>query len=230
MKKKLVRLKEVLLVFLPITLLCCMSLGAIAEGTLMTIQSMKQAKAFSEDSILTEDLDLILKAGVGTVAQLDRQCWQLVAITDASLLDSLADEVEAVRISAQQQDDLAEQILEKAGEETEELNNEPAINEAPAAIIIYADDADGTPNADFDCGAAAQNMLITAGSLGYSASVITEPLGMLNGENHDAWCMQFGVEDSARAVAVLLLGTADEVSATQYDIDALLFEKTSIIE
>lgn len=48
----MMKLKEKMNLFLVIVLLCCLSLGAVAEETILTIQAMKRAKAFSEDSIL----------------------------------------------------------------------------------------------------------------------------------------------------------------------------------
>ena len=52
------RMKEKTNLFLVIVLLCCLSLGAVAEEAVLTIQALKRANAFSEDTVLQEDLDL----------------------------------------------------------------------------------------------------------------------------------------------------------------------------
>ena len=78
------------------------------------------------------------------------------------------------------------------------------------AVIIYRNDKSSSPNADFDCGLAAQNMVIAASSLGYGVKIISSPTMTLNGANHDAICAKLGVDPSLQAVAVLLIGVPDE--------------------
>lgn len=120
--------------------------------------------------------------------------------------------------------------MDKVEEITENLSEEPAINEAPAAIVIYADDAASSPNEDFDCGMTAQNMMHAAYGMGYGATLITSPVGTLNGEDHDSWCMQFGVDSEMDAVAVLLIGIASETSSEEYNIEELMIEKVSYVQ
>lgn len=224
----MMKLKEKMNLFLVIALLCCLSLGAVAEETILTIQAMKRAKAFSEESILQEDLELILKAGVSTVNQLDRQNWQFVAITDEEVLNNIAGTSD--NIIDPEDGSASEEILEPVMEFVETLSDEPAINEAPAAIVIYADDAASSPNEDFDCGMAAQNMMHAANTMGYGSTLITSPLGVLNGEDHDSWCMQFGVDINMNTVAVVLVGVASETSSEEYNIKELMIEKVSYVQ
>ena len=44
---------------------------------------MHRAGTFVSDEDAREDLEVILKSGVSTAVQLERQPWTLVAITDA---------------------------------------------------------------------------------------------------------------------------------------------------
>ena len=87
--------------------------------------------------------------------------------------------------------------------------------DSPVAIVLYKNGSSMSPNADFDCGLAAQNMVIAAVSLGYGAKIVSSPTGTLNGANHDAICEKLGVDPSLQAVAVLLIGRPDE------DLDAV---------
>lgn len=64
--------------------------------------------------------------------------------------------------------------------------------------------------ADYDCGLATQNMVIAAASLGYGVKIVSSPTMTLNGNDHDAICEKLGVDKSMQAVAVLLIGHADE--------------------
>ena len=85
-----------------------------------------------------------------------------------------------------------------------------ALGDSPLAIIVYMDESTCSPNPAFDCGLAVQNMYIAAASLGYGAKIISSPTMSLNGENHDQICEKLGVDTSLTAVAVLLVGKADQ--------------------
>lgn len=103
---------------------------------------------------------------------------------------------------------------------------------SPLAIILYMDKSTASPNPDFDCGLAMQNMYIAASSLGYGVKIVSSPTMTLNGENHDDICAKLGVDPSLEAVAVLLVGkpdsSADGVSGAT--TRAGLEEKAVIIE
>ena len=85
-----------------------------------------------------------------------------------------------------------------------------ALGDSPLAIIVYMDESTSSPNPAFDCGLAVQNMYIAAASLGYGAKIISSPTMSLNGENHDQICEKLGIDTSLTAVAVLLVGKADQ--------------------
>ena len=75
-------------------------------------------------------------------------------------------------------------------------------------------------------------MVIAAASLGYGVKIVSSPTMTLNGANHDALCEKLRVDPSMQAVAVLLIGEADDsadatTGATTRDP---LDVKTSIIE
>ena len=245
----MIKMKEKMSVLLVAALLCSLLTGAIAEDTVLIIQDMKRTTAFSEDAVLQEDLDQILEAGVSTVYQLDSQPWQFVAITSTSILDLIADEAASASPVAEggsepekaPEEDAEEIPDEGSGEVPDEfpeegrgaedhLSDEPAVNEAPAAIVIYADDGGRSYSAEFDCGAAAQNMMHAANAMGYDTSVITAPLRALNGDSHDDWCLQLGVGTEMKAVAVILIGTAAETSPQEYDINELMTENVSYVQ
>lgn len=107
-----------------------------------------------------------------------------------------------------------------------------SLGSSPAAIIIYKNPASKSPNADYDCGLATQNMVIAAASLGYGVKIVSSPTMTLNGSDHDAICEKLGVDPSMQAVAVLLIGRADETvdattsASTRDDLET----KTNIIE
>ena len=85
-----------------------------------------------------------------------------------------------------------------------------SLGDSPLAIIVYMDGNTSSPNPDFDCGLAVQNMVITAASLGYGVKIVSSPTMTLNGTEHDQICEKLGVDPSLTAIAVLLVGVPDE--------------------
>lgn len=75
-------------------------------------------------------------------------------------------------------------------------------------------------------------MVIATASLGYGVKIVSSPTMTLNGSDHDAICEKLGMDPSMQAVAVLLIGRADDSvdatsSATTRDD---LESKTRLIE
>ena len=85
-----------------------------------------------------------------------------------------------------------------------------SLGDSPLAIIVYMDKNTSSPDPDFDCGLAVQNMYIAAAALGYGVKLVSAPTMTLNGVNHDQICEKLGVDTSLSAVAVLLVGKADD--------------------
>ena len=85
-----------------------------------------------------------------------------------------------------------------------------SLGDSPLAIIVYKDKNTSSPDPDFDCGLAVQNMYIAAAALGYGVKLVSAPTMTLNGANHDQICEKLGVDTSLSAVAVLLVGKADD--------------------
>ena len=106
-----------------------------------------------------------------------------------------------------------------------------ALGDSPLAIIVYMDESTSSPNPAFDCGLAVQNMYIAAASLGYGVKIISSLTMSLNGENHDQICEKLGVDTSLTAVAVLLVGKADQTvdGVSGATARSGLDEKTAIV-
>ena len=107
-----------------------------------------------------------------------------------------------------------------------------ALGDSPVAIIIYMDESSKSPNPNFDCGLACENMLIAAKALGYGAKIVSSPTMQLNGENHDALCEKLGVDASYTAVAVLLIGHEDTAvdGSTSASVRDALDAKVSFVK
>lgn len=105
------------------------------------------------------------------------------------------------------------------------------VGDSPVAIVVWLDGS-GMGTSAFDCGLACQNMVIAASALGYGTKIVSSPTMTLNGINHEELCAKLGTDPSLTAVAVLLIGKADDSldAVTGATERAPIDEKVSFIE
>lgn len=210
--------------------------SAMAESAVNTIMNVGTTQAFTDEVVSMDDLKKIMQAGLSAASAINQQPWFFVAVTNQEVMKEISGSGMgfAPPAGAPGKPEGAPQG-EKGPFSAAPASGGGAkagLGDSPAAIIIYRSDSSKSPNADFDCGLAAQNMVIAASSLGYGVKIVSSPTMSLNGENHDALCQKLGVDPSMQAIAVLLIGRADTAvdatsSATTRDsLDA----KTNIIE
>ena len=213
--------------------------SAIADTAVDTIMNVGTTQVFTDETVSREDLETILRAGLAAASAINQQPWYFVAVTNQDVMKEISGSGAgfAPPAGAQGKPDGGA----PAGEGFGPGEGAPAapmaaggakagLGDSPAAIIIYRNDASKSPNADFDCGLAAQNMVIAAASLGYGVKIVSSPTMTLNGANHDALCEKLGVDPSLQAVAVLLIGRADVDAISSATSREALEVKTSIIE
>ena len=214
---------------------------AVADSAVDTIMNTGTTQAFSDEPVSREDLTTILRAGLSSVSAINQQPWYFVAVTNKEVMTEIAGSGAGFAPPAgdgQKPEGMPEGMPGGDGS----MPAPPAgfgaggakagLGDSPAAIIIYKNGSSKSPDASFDCGLAAQNMLIAAASLGYGVKIVSSPTRTLNGENHDALCEKLGVDPSMQAVAVLLIGHPDNTTdaATGASVRDDLEAKTSIIE
>ena len=219
--------------------------SAMADTTIDTIMNMGTTQVFTDEAVSRDDLETILRAGLAAASAINQQPWYFVAVTNQDVMKEIsgAGTGFAPPAGAQGKPDggASDAPGAPAGERFGSSEGAPAtpmaasgakagLGDSPAAIIIYRNDASKSPNADFDCGLAAQNMVIAAASLGYGVKIVSSPTMTLNGTNHDALCEKLGVNSSLQAVAVLLIGRADADATSSATTREALEEKTRIIE
>ena len=196
-----------------------------------TILSTGTTQAFTDEEIPEKDIQTILKAGLAAASAINQQPWFFVAVTNPDILAEISGSgTSAGAPAGAPAGDFGESSGAPAGGDFAASSGAPAgdfgassgapagggssakagLGDSPVTIIIYRNDKSSSPNADFDCGLATQNMVIAASSLGYGVKIISSPTMTLNGANHDAICAKLGVDPSLQAVAVLLIGVPDE--------------------
>ena len=228
--------------------------AACADSAVDVIMGTGTTQAFTDEAVPAEDLETILKAGLSTKSAINQQPWFFVAVTNKDVMKEIGGSGMGFgRPSGEKPEGAPEGMPEgfpggmpegmpegkPEGAPKGDMPAPPAggsgakasLGDSPAAIIIYKSGSSKSPDASFDCGLAAQNMVIAASALGYGVKIMSSPTMSLNGDNHDALCEKLGVDPSMQAVAVLLIGKADIVDATSSATTRESFEtKTSIIQ
>jgi nitroreductase len=228
---------------------------AFADSAVDVILNTGTTQAFTDEAVSAADLETILKAGLSTESAINQQPWFFVAVTNQDVMKEIGGSgmggfsmpAGGGKPEGAPEGGKPEGMPEgaSAGGKTEGAPEggmpampsggsgaKASLGDSPAAIIIYKNDGSKSPDASFDCGLATQNMVIAASALGYGVKIVSSPTMSLNGTNHDALCEKLGVDPSMQAVAVLLIGKADEsTDATSGATTREAFEtKTSIIE
>ena len=216
-----------------------------------TILNVGTTQAFVDEAVPTDDLKTILQAGLSAASAINQQPWYFVAVTNQALMNEIAGSGASAAPSVPPAEGDGFGPSEGGSADngfppsdggsfgpSEGGPTMPAsagsakagLGDSPAAVIIYRNDATSSPNADFDCGLATQNMVIAAASLGYGVKIVSSPTMTLNGENHDALCEKLGVDKTMQAVAVLLVGRADTDVVSSATTRDTLETRTVIIE
>ena len=224
-------MKRTISVLCALMLLLSISAAAFADGAVDTIMTAGTTQAFTDEPVAEEDLQAILKAGLAAESAINQQPWHFVVISDKDVMKDLSGggmpmqgggrpEMPAGAAPGGMPEEMPAGMPEggPAMPDGKDMPAMPmgaggakaALGDSPVAILVYMDKGTPSPDPSFDCGLAVQNMYIAANSLGYGAKVISSPTMVLNGERHDEICEEFGIDTSLQAVAVLLIGKADE--------------------
>lgn len=220
-------MKRTVSVLCVLMLLLSISAAAFADSAVDTIMTAGTTQAFTDEPVAEDDLQTILQAGLASESAINQQPWHFVVVSDKDVMKDLSGggmpmggarpEMPAGAVPG---NGMPEGMPE-GGPAMPDGKNMPAapmaaggakaaLGDSPIAILVYMDLGTPSPDPSFDCGLAVQNMYIAANSLGYGAKVISSPTMVLNGERHDDICTEFGLDTSLQAVAVLLIGKADE--------------------
>lgn len=192
--------------------------GMVAAAEL--VSDIPTIQAFTDEAVSEDDIDKILSAGINAPSATNSQNWHFTAITDANVLQEIADNMGGGQPMPEPSAD--ESVDEQESEDAEQSSAPPTgnsigqakagITDAPLAIVVSC-----TEGSEFDAGLACQNMSVEAQLLGYGTKIISSPTIALNGENQEYFRELLSIPDGQSAVAVLLVGTED----TSLDVDAV---------
>ena len=180
----------------------CVS-AAAAESTVELIDSVATTQVFSGEPVNDGDLEAIVRAGLATASAINQQPWYFAVITNQDVMLDIGGSAGGQRAS---------------------------LGSSPAAVIIYMNKATKSPDPNFDCGLACENMVIAANALGYATKIVSAPTMTLNGARHDEICEKLKVDSSYSAVAVLLIGHADTDAVTSASVREDIDSKVSFVK
>ncbi len=196
------------------------------------VRDIATVQYFTEEAVAEEDIQLILEAGVQSPSAMNGQPWHFSAVTDASVLQQIADGMgggvggfsgaaappEGMELPEGATPPEGMEIPEAAapsegtpsasGSGASTAPNKAGIADAPLAIVISA-----KAGSEFDAGLACQNMSVEAQLLGYGTKILSSTTMVLNGEKQAEYRELLGIPEDMSAVAVLLVGFADEAAA-----------------
>ena len=197
------------------------------------IAGIPTIQAFTDNEVVEEDVDKILSAGINAPSAMNGQNWHFTAVTDADVLQQIADGMGGGRPAVSTTDgqsagahEVASPVDETSDEQTGgraiESSALPAggsdgkakagITDAPLAIVVSCKEG-----SEFDAGLTCQNMSVEAQLLKYGTKIISSHTIVLNGENQETFRELLGIPDDQSAVAVLLVGMED----TSLEADAV---------
>ena len=235
-------MNKILTLTVTLLLLCALTLSASAQSAVDVILSAGTTQAFKTDAIPEEDLNTILQAGLSAASAINQQPWHFAVITNQEVMDEIG--------SSMSMGGMPGGAPAGMGNPPAGMGNPPAgapegmpkmppasgakagLGDSPAAIVIYMNEGTPSPDPNFDCGLAVQNMVIAANALGCGSKIVSAPTMALNGEKHDEICEKLGVDKAYKAVAVLLLGYTDTDvdGATGASVRNAMDEKVSFIK
>ena len=188
-----------------ISLVMCMAVcqASLAEETVALVSGVATTQVFTEEPVKDEDLVSIVKSGLAAASAINQQPWYFAVVTNKDVLADIGESGFGGRAS---------------------------LGSSPAAVIIYMNKNTKSPDPDFDCGLACENMVIAANALGYATKIVTAPTRSLNGDRHDEICGKLNVDTSYSAVAVLLIGQADADAVSGASVREDMEVKVSFIK
>lgn len=162
---------------------------------------------FTGEAPSEEDIETILTAGVNAPSAMNGQPWHFSAVTDSALLERIAEDMSAgMPAGAAPAASAGDEAESSSGTEGgSAAPSKAGIADAPLAVVISCPEG-----SEFDAGLSCQAMSSAAQLLGYGTKIISSPTIALNGENQAEYRELLGIPQDYSAVAVLLVGYADD--------------------
>jgi nitroreductase len=164
------------------------------NSTIATLINSGSTRAFINQQIDAQTIDLIVKCGIKAPSALNRQPWHFCIIQNRKIINKINYD----SIAARRQDN---------PDQKPSSANQHFFSHAPVVIVFsVAPDSDW---ALFDTALACENMSIAAQSLGLGTRIVTAPIAVLNGPKTREYHRLLKIPPNKRPVAALVLGIPD---------------------
>ncbi len=162
--------------------------------TLQNIKNRRSIRAFKEEQIKNEELNLILEAGLSAPSSMNQQSWHFTVVQNKDLMKQL--NIDAKKALCESN---VEYLIPYGKNENFDI-----FYNAPVIVIIS-----GNMNAykpEVDCSAAIQNMLIASESLNIGSCWIGLTERLFYGENGKKYNKLFNIPDNYQMFYCISLG------------------------
>lgn len=163
----------------------------MANDTLNIIRQRRSIRRFKAEQIAESDLQALLEAAIHAPSAMNQQKWHFTVVQDRGLLDLM---VEIVK----------QNILNTGIDFLVKRASTPGystFHHAPTIIMVSGD-----ANAQIDCGAAAENILIAAESLGLGSCMMTSPALLFASDEGNRLRERLGIPPGYNHICTIALG------------------------
>jgi nitroreductase len=179
------------------------------NATLDAITSRYACRSYADTPVPPDTLHTIATAGLHAPSAVNRQPWQIVAVSDRAIIG----ELEQIGLAALKEWDAGayERILGRGGK---------LLYNAPAIIVVAVKPVEGAFKADLDIGVVASHIVLAATSLGVNSCIVGLPLAAFAGSQGPALKQRFAFPEGYEFGIGILLGYAASGPGAPHEVDS----------
>ena len=170
---------------------CCQTNEEITNATIETIMARRSIRKYKDLPVSRDTLNVIMECGINAPNAINKQSWEVRVVDNAELLEEMKE-----AMAAGHPDMPAEAA-------------KGCFRGAPVMVFIARDSA--FPFSAFDCGLMAENMMLSAWSMGVGSVCLASPVRFLtDNEACKPYIEKLGFSEGYELCLCIGLGYADE--------------------
>jgi len=162
--------------------------------TIKTILSRRSVRAYKQEQLKDDDLQIILKAGMYAPSAMNQQSWHFTVVQNNETLNKI--------------NQTCKSIFSKSGNERFEAQAKSktfsVFYNAPTLIIVSGDEKTIAPQ--YDCALANENMFLSAASIGIGSCWIHAMTQLNSTEEGNALIKELGIPEGNKIFAAGAFG------------------------
>ena len=170
---------------------CCQTNEEITNATIETIMARRSIRKYKDLPVSRDTLNVIMECGINAPNAINKQSWEVRVVDNAELLEEMKE-----AMAAGHPDMPAEAA-------------KGCFRGAPVMVFIARDSA--FPFSAFDCGLMAENMMLSAWSMGVGSVCLASPVRFLtDNEACKPYIEKLGFSEGYELCLCIGLGYADQ--------------------